>query len=173
MGLLRTRFPRHRDPPLNANDMKLKSILENAECPIYEAPNQTVIGWLADIGLSLKLIDALSACSRYGAIKVNKIYFNRFNDLIDENQDEQNKACIDNGYLIVGCGLNGDPIVLSIETEKIGYVSHDELWEDDEEAEFKDMLVMTNLNLSEFYENAFSDDFPVDSYECEEKGMSI
>ena len=89
---------------------------------------------------------------------------NSGNNIIEENLDEQNKACINNGYLIIGAGLNGDPIVLSIKSETVGYVSHDELWEDDEDTDFDEMLSMTNLNLFDFYKNAFNDDFPVDSY---------
>ncbi len=156
-----------------ARFMKLKSILEKAEWPIKEEPDQAILDWLAKIGLDTNLIEELAACSRYGPIKVNKIYLNRFNSMIEENLDEQNKKCIDNGYLIIGSGLNGDPIVLSIESEMIGYVSHDELWEDDEYSGFKDILEMTTLNIFEFYKNAFSDDFPVDSYECAEKIGSI
>ena len=144
--------------------MKLKPILEKADCPIYEDPDKKAIDWLKTIGLNPNLINELASCSRFGAIKVNRIYFNRFNNIIEENLDEQNKACINNGYLIIGAGLNGDPIVLSIKSETVGYVSHDELWEDDEDTDFDEMLSMTNLNLFDFYKNAFNDDFPVDSY---------
>ena len=153
--------------------MKLKSILGKAECPLYEDPDQKVIDWLKTIGLNPNLIDELASCSRNGAIKVNRIYFNRFNNMLEENLDEPHKACINNGYLIIGTGLNGDPIVLSIKTEMVGYVSHDELWEDDEDNDFEGILSITNLNLFDFYKNAFSDEFPVDSYECDEKGLNI
>ncbi len=157
---------------LNALNMKLKAIFEKAENPIPESPNEEVMIWLSNIGLDQDLIDEFRSVSRNGPIKVNKVYFDRFNEFIENNLDEQNKRCIENGYLIIGSGLNGDPIVLNIETEKVGYVSHDILWED-EEKDFQDMLVMTNLDVFEFYQKAFNDEFPVDSYELDEKGLCI
>jgi hypothetical protein len=157
---------------LNVMNMRLKRIFENAEHPIVEEPSQKVKEWLSNIGLDQNLIEEFSNCSHSGPIKVNKIYFNHFNEFFEENLEDQNKKCIENGYLIIGSGLNGDPIVLHLDTCKVGYVSHDDLWED-EESDFKDMLAMTGLDVFEFYEKAYNDEFPVDINELEDKGLSI
>ncbi len=151
---------------------KLKTIFENAECPMVQEPSQKILNWLSTIGLDKRLIEEFSNCSRCGPIRVNKIYFNQFNELFDDNLEEQNKRCLENGYLIIGSGLNGDPIVLQLETTKVGYVSHDELWEE-EDSDFKDIVAITDLDVFDFYKNAYSDDFPVDIHELEEKGLSI
>ena len=155
---------------VKCKNMKLKTIFENAECPVFEDPSQKVIDWLSSIGLNQDLIEEFSSCSHYGPIRINKIYFNRFNEFIEYNFDEKSKRCIENGYLIIGSGLNGDPIVLSLESGNVGYISHDALWEE-EDCDFNEMLALTELNVFEFYKNAYSDEFPVDCYECEEKSI--
>jgi len=150
--------------------MNLKTTIERLDLPQFEPPNPRVIDWLRSKKVDEVTIQELSSCSTCSHIKINQIYLNKFNDLIEENSDEQNELCLENGFLIIGSGLNGDPIVISIETKKIGYVCHDELWED-EECNFEDIVYVTRLNLSEFYESAQEKGFPVDIHDAEEEGI--
>ncbi|MEH7238884.1 hypothetical protein [Bacillus sp. JJ1562] len=85
----------------------------------------------------------------------------------DNNLYEEHKRCIDNGLFIIGSGLNGDPIVLDINTNKTGFIFHDELWED-KEINPKEIYISLECSLPEFYYNSvFIDDYPVDGYEAE------
>ena len=71
--------------------MKLESIFEKAEIPIPELPSEGVVTWLRDIGLAQNIINEFQSYSRNGPIRVNKVYFNHFNEFIEYNLDEQNK----------------------------------------------------------------------------------
>ncbi len=150
--------------------MSLRTTLENTNLPPLEPASQEVIDWLRLQGIDEETIQELSSCSRGKAIKVNKVYLSKFNGLTEENLYEQNARCLENGYLIIGSGLNGDPIVFSREEKKVGYVSHDELWEDDE-CDFRDIVYITKLGLIDFYEGALEEAFPVDIHEAEEQGI--
>jgi hypothetical protein len=131
-----------------------------------------VIEWLREIGLKENIINELASCSFNSFIQVNRISFDSFNLFKENNIDIQNRKCIENKYLIIGSGLNGDPIVYSLKNNSVGYVSHEELWEE-EEYVFGEICCMTNLSIQEFYYEAFSDDFPADFYECEEYAENI
>ncbi|MEH7110082.1 hypothetical protein, partial [Bacillus sp. JJ1764] len=63
-------------------------------------------------------------------IKFKQVYFNIVNEIPENNLYEEYKRCIDNGFFIIGSGLNGDSIVIDLNTRNIGYVFHDEVWED-------------------------------------------
>ncbi|MBS8263938.1 hypothetical protein DYI25_05755 [Mesobacillus boroniphilus] len=85
----------------------------------------------------------------------------------ENNLYEEHKRCIDNGLFIIGYGLNGDPIVLDLNTNEIGYVFHDELWED-EEINPREIYISLECSLPEFYFNSVTiDNYPVDGTEAE------
>lgn len=63
--------------------------------------------------------------------------------------------------------MNGDFIVLDLENLKVGYVFHDDLWED-ESVNPRDIFINLNCSIGEFYYNAVTvKDFPVDGFEAE------
>jgi hypothetical protein len=92
-----------------------------------------------------------------------------------ENQDRSNAICMERGFLIVGSGLNGDPIAVELSSEKMAFLSHDILFEstyddfEDGVVEFEECLLRTPLGFHEFWQGA-SDvpNFPRDSYDAEE-----
>ncbi|WP_075979930.1 hypothetical protein [Bacillus massilinigeriensis] len=85
----------------------------------------------------------------------------------EENLYEEHKRCIDNGLFIIGYGLNGDPIVIDLNTKKIGYIFHDELWED-EDVNPREIHISLGCSVPQFYYNSVTiDDYPVDGYEAE------
>ena len=132
-----------------------------------ETPSQDVIDWLETLELDSDVLEQLKAASYQAFVKVNKISFSRLNDIKSENLDPQNIDCISNGYLIIGAGLNGDPVVYSLATKTVGFVSHDELWEDDE-VEFEEIVSVTSFDIPTFFDMARQDIFPVDFFECYE-----
>lgn len=86
--------------------------------------------------------------------------------------DEVNARCIGEGLLIVGIGLNGDPIVLDLRNGlRVGFVKHEELW-DEEESPARNLLVSSTLDLGTFYLAAALDEtFPVDA--CDAEALSV
>jgi hypothetical protein len=75
---------------------------------------------------------------------------------------EQNQRCIAERLLIIGWRVNGDFIVLDLENLKLGYVFHDDLWED-ESVSPRDIFINLNFSIGEFYYSAVTvEDFPVE-----------
>ncbi|RNB92492.1 hypothetical protein EDM56_02010 [Brevibacillus fluminis] len=120
----------------------------------YEIPNQ--------------LVNFLEKFSFEQNVRFNNVYFDKVNEMPDNNLYEQNRRCMDARLLIIGSGLNGDFVVLDVENLKVGYVFHDELWED-ELVNPRDIHINLNCSIGEFYYYHITvHDFPVDGYEAEE-----
>ncbi|PEJ54383.1 hypothetical protein CN692_20005 [Bacillus sp. AFS002410] len=116
-------------------------------------------------------IDILLFMSKFSFSKnliFDHVYFDKVNDIPDNNLWEENKRCIDEGLLIIGSGLNGDFIVVDLQTLKVGYVFHDEIWED-EDAIVRENYINLNWSIGQFYYNALTmQEFPVDGFQAEE-----
>ena len=114
------------------------------------------------------LINFLSKYSFTTFIEFNKVSFDKVNNLPDFNSEPENKNCIENGYLIIGSGLNGDLIVTNIKNMNVGFVFHDELWENPK-VDFNRILIDMKCKIDEFYYNSiFKENYPVDAYQAEE-----
>ncbi|MCP8970103.1 hypothetical protein [Ectobacillus ponti] len=75
---------------------------------------------------------------------------------------------MDDGLLIVGSGLNGDAIVVDVNNEEVGYVFHDELWED-EAVRPREIFISLACSIAEFYYHSLTmDGYPVDGRDAEE-----
>lgn len=97
-----------------------------------------------------------------------KVYFDAANDLAKHNLVEENRKCVENGLLIIGSGPNGDPIVVDMNTLEVGYVFHDELWENDS-GDIQNSVVRMKCSVGMFFEIVATDPgFPVDAYEAED-----
>jgi hypothetical protein len=93
--------------------------------------------------------------------------FYRINDIPEENSDFPNEKCIKAYLLIIGYGLNGDYIVLNLKTSTVGYIFHDELYEN-EDIDIVDIYLDMKINLGYiFYQSINSEDFPVDGLQAE------
>jgi hypothetical protein len=101
--------------------------------------------------------------------QIGNIYFYQTNELADQNLEPQNFNCIRSGLLIVGCGLNGDPVIINMKTLNMGFVFHDRLW-GEPSVDALSICVDTGLSIGEFYSDALArpDRFPADAYEAEE-----
>jgi hypothetical protein len=49
--------------------------------------------------------------------------------ILSENADEYNKPCLENGFIIIGAGPNGDLLCVNCLTGRVGYAFGAELWE--------------------------------------------
>jgi len=146
----------------------INDILLNAR-PIREMLSAATLEFFQKYSVPKELQGFLAANSFDRPFQVGHIYYGRTNDLARENMEEENRTCIQERLLIIGCGLNGDPVVIDMETMTVGFIFHDELWEDSS-VKARDVRIDTGLSLGEFYWSAVSqkDDFPVDAYEAEE-----
>jgi hypothetical protein len=137
--------------------------------PIRQSTTNTTIAFLDKYSISKEIQDLLIQNSFDRPFKVGHIYYNKTNDIEKENLDEQNINCINEGLLIIGCGLNGDPVVVDVKSLTVGFVFHDEIWEDTS-VKARSAYVDTRLSIGQFYFNAATqtDTFPVDGYEAEE-----
>ena len=81
---------------------------------------------------------------------------------IDEVKNEQNEICTANNLVVIGYGLNGDWLTLSLSNNKVGYVFHDELWEMTFEV-FEDIYVEMPFEIEEFVKMAIeNENYPID-----------
>ncbi len=104
-------------------------------------------------------------------VTMGHLTFDCVNSLAEENLDEGNAACVEAGLLIIGSGLNGDPIVLDLRAGTVGYVKNDDLFaEDDDRRPVREVFRDSGLDVGSFYLAAalYQDAFPVDGYEAED-----
>ena len=120
--------------------------------------------YLRDHGVPESLITTLDECTYAGDIPIGRLWLAPLGELDVDNQREENLPCIEHGFLIVGSGLNGDPVALQISTGKMVFVSHDLLWERDYD-DFDECVAQSPLEFHAFWSAALENiDFPVDSY---------
>lgn len=99
---------------------------------------------------------------------LHHVYFYRVNDIFDNNTYEENRRCLESSLLIIGSGLNGDFIALDLKNLKVGYVFHDDLWEDSS-LNPREIFICLDCTVGEFYYYSMvKKDFHVDGFEAEE-----
>jgi len=137
--------------------------------PIRQVVSSSTISFLDKYAIPKYLQELLTQNSFDRPFKVGHIYFYKTNDIEKDNLDEQNINCITEGLLIIGCGLNGDPVVVDLQTLTTGFVFHDELWENTS-IKARSAHIDTGLSVGQFYYNSATqmDTFPVDGYSAEE-----
>ena len=90
-------------------------------------------------------------------------------DIMTTNSDEE--SMLADGFIQIGSAMNGDPIVIDL-TEgdgRVGFLSHDELWEPDPPHP-REAFAPAAASVGDFfYGMAFDNSFPVDFYAA--KGM--
>lgn len=87
---------------------------------------------------------------------------------VDKIKDEQSEICTKNNLLVIGYGLNGDLLTFSLSSKKVGYVFHDELWEETFDV-FEDIYVELPFGIEDFLKMAIENrDYPIDGTMAEE-----
>jgi hypothetical protein len=137
--------------------------------PIRQSVTSTTIAFLDKYAFPKELQNLLIQNSFDRPFKVGHIYYDKTNDIEKENLDAQNINCINEELLIIGCGLNGDPVVVDLQTMTVGFVFHDVIWED-LSVKARSAHIDTKLSVGNFYYNAATliDTFPVDGYDAKE-----
>ena len=83
-------------------------------------------------------------------------------------QYEEHQPIRDNGLLEIGSGANGDLLCVDLKTGAVGYVFHDELWEEPD-SDFAEMYISLEMPLEAFLKMAFlSENYPFDGFQAEQ-----
>ncbi len=109
------------------------------------------IEFFKNIGLTNELIEFFKEFSFRHELDFDCNYFNPINKFRTENLEEINKEIYKQNLLIIGSGMNGDPIVLNTKTMTIGYIFHDQLWESETIENIKEMYIDTKLSIGKFF----------------------
>ena len=135
--------------------------------------NTNVPQQLSDLKLDDRVLEYLSCMGRdlkfyvseYGVASTTLF---SVKTILEEAFDEYNKPCIENGYLIIGNGPNGDLLCADIKKGNVGYAYHDELWEGSFE-DFSSIYIGMPILLEKFIEMMLNDEnnYPFDGYEAE------
>jgi hypothetical protein len=134
--------------------------------PPRERLGPRCLSFLRFQGVPEPLIATLDECAYGGAVRIGLLWLSPLTELDLENQEKENSPCVEHGLLIVGSGLNGDPIALEISSGRMAFISHDLLWERDYR-DFEECVVRSPLGFHEFWTAAIDGaDFPVDSYDA-------
>ena len=128
---------------------------------------------LLELGISDAVIEYLSCMGRDlsfyvspNGVAATRLY--SVKTIMEEAFEEYNKPCIENGYLIIGDGANGDLLCVDIQKSTVGYAYHDDLWE----RNFKDfdhIYIHMPITIDAFIEMMLKDEsnYPFDGYEAE------
>ena len=123
-------------------------------------------GWLEQRGAPAELIELLRAFPFSSHAQFGSVSFSDVNRIPELNDQIENKQLKENGLLQIGDGLNGDPIVVNLQTETVGYVSHDVLWEGTS-IDIDEIYCDLGLSVAEFFLAAATErGFPVDFYQA-------
>jgi hypothetical protein len=137
--------------------------------PYPEDVPSRCLAFLEERGIPMDLVSTLRECAYTGHIEIGPLSFARVAEPAEQNEEEANRPCLENGFLVVGSGLNGDLVALELASGKMAFISHDELWERDYER-FDDCVVRTSLSFHDLWEAAASDrSFPRDCRDAEER----
>lgn len=122
--------------------------------------------WLKSVGIPESVISFFNKYAFSSFAEFGRVSFSSPNQIETENTEEENRSLIANGLLIIGSSANGDPVVLDTMDGKVGFVSHDELWEE-EVCDPREVLAKMDETIGSFYKNAACNpEFPVDYYQA-------
>lgn len=140
--------------------------------PVKERLTERCLRYAHEHGVPQELLDTLGECAYAGPIRIGPVWLSRLAEFDRENEEEENADCLKHGFLIVGSGLNGDPIAVELASGNMAFISHDILWEATYD-DFEECVVRTPLGFHDFWARASdSADFPRDSYDAQERWSS-
>ena len=125
--------------------------------------------WMRECGAPPSLISFFQKHSYSSWVQIGAVSFNSANEIVQINTEPQNHALYKAGLLIVGSGLNGDPIAINLKNGNVGFLCHDELWEHDGVVDFAALYRELPESIGSFYlAAANSEQHPVDFYQASE-----
>ena len=108
---------------MNIKDIFTKNniMFRPAEIPdtaLFQSLPESIADYLICMGKTIKLHE-----TEYGSAWT--VLYN-----IEEIQNCQETICSKNNLLVIGSGLNGDLLTINLKNCHIGYIFHDDLWEE-------------------------------------------
>jgi hypothetical protein len=87
-------------------------------------------------------------------------------DALPKQNAKPNHHALRNGFLVIGNGLNGDPIAVELTNGEVAFLSHDLLWGLDPDCtDFEECVARSSLDIDTFWSRASKDnEFPIDFY---------
>lgn len=130
-----------------------------------EPPSGDTLSFLKKHRVSPGIIQSLIPCSVSSFIPVGHLTLYPFSALPKENTGSNGPA-LRNGFLVIGSGLNGDPIAVELSNARVAFLAHEVLWGFDPDCtDFEDCVARSTLDIDTFWERALAwNDFPVDFY---------
>jgi hypothetical protein len=130
-----------------------------------EPPSAATLAFLKKHRVRQRITRSITACSIPSFIRVGRLTLYPFSALPKQN-GKRNQHALRNGFLVIGNGLNGDPIAVELSNGEVAFLSHDLLWGLDPECTaFEECVARSTLDIDTFWTRALvEDDFPVDFY---------
>lgn len=87
---------------------------------------------------------------------------------VNELMECQEAVCSENNLLVIGSGLNGDLLTINLKNNHIGYIFHDDLWEENYST-IEDIYRELPLEIAFFLKMVFeTETYPIDGTMAEE-----
>lgn len=135
-----------------------------AEIPdtaLFQSLPESIADYLKYMGKTIKLHE-----TEYGSAWT--VLYN-----IEEIQNCQETICSKNNLLVIGSGLNGDLLTINLKNCHIGYIFHDDLWEENYD-KIEDIYCELPFGIETFLHMAFEDDsYPIDGTMAEEMNKTF
>ncbi len=147
----------------------LADVLDSISNKPYRAPMPPqVLDYLRRHKIPADIIKDLQAASFSDWIQIGSMSLLPIPQLIE--QTEEIMRCIENGYLVLAGGANGDPVAVHRDTKRMVFISHDLLYEAGED--LRACVVETPYLYEEFWKHVVADaDFPWDYYEAKRRWL--
>jgi hypothetical protein len=128
-------------------------------------PAEVTLAFLEKQRVPHKIVETLKACSVTRWMSVGSLTLECFANLPKANA-KPNRRALQNGFLVVGSGLSGDPIAVELSNGEVAFLSHEILWSFDPECDsFEECVARSTLDLDTFWSRALTEpDFPCDFY---------
>lgn len=151
-------------------DCMLANVLDQIRDKPHPVPMPSeVLDYLRTHRIPEDIIGDLQASSYADWIAIGGLSLVPIPQLIE--QTEGIMPCIENGYLVLAGGANGDPVAVHRDTKRMAFISHDQLY--DEPKDFLECVHETPYFYEEFWEHVISDAaFPSDYFEAKDRWPS-
>jgi len=155
---------------MNLDESLFKKALkiQNFNSEVIKVTDKTT-EFLESINLSSEVIEFFKTFSFREEIEFGNVFFNCVNRIRIENLEEENKEIYKHNLLIIGSGLNGDPIVLNTKTWNVGYIFHDILWEEENIEDLEKIYIDLKMSIGTFFYKSITEKkFPIDAYQAQD-----
>ena len=132
-------------------------------------PTPDVVTFLNGSRIPPEIVDDLCRKTSDDYLVIGNLDLFPINELKTTNLDDVYSPWYNDGYVTIGQGANGDPVVFDLKTNLIAFVHHEEMDYDDPALIPSNHVIHTPLNYEQFWRQcAADDDFPLDAYAAEE-----